>query len=116
MPRTAVLIGDMAYTAYSRNQYSLANVHVVVNGALITASARVTNCRAEERPESRDTTFDLLFEFSSNGGTLQRLYAEYIFPAAGQNWGIYLCSDENISIPAGTVRIGKRFIIKAYWS
>jgi len=116
MPRTAIYIGDYACSAYNRNKYSLTNVYVVVNGVQITASARVTNCRAEQRPESRDTTFDLLFEFSSNGGTLQRLNAVYVFPAAGQNWGIYLCSDENISIPAGTVRIGKRFIIKAYWS
>jgi hypothetical protein len=115
MPTTAVLVGDMARSAYVKNQYSLINTYVVVNGMMITANARVTNCTVVELPESRDTIFDLLFEFSSNGGTLQRLHATYVFPAAGQNWSIELCSDENISIPAGTIRIGKRFIIKAYY-
>ena len=115
MPYTAIVIGYLACEAYRMGLHSLANVYAVVNNTAITASARVTNCTVEERAESRDTIFDLLFEFSSNGGTLQRLHADYVFPAAGQNWAIALCSDENISIPAGTVRVGKRFIIRAYW-
>ena len=116
MPKIEVLTGNYACIAYRGNEASTANSYVVVNGQTVTASARITGCDFVRTADYLDTVIDILFEFSSNGGTLQRLHTTCVFPAAGQKWGIELCSDESIGIPAGTVRIGKRYIIRAYFS
>jgi hypothetical protein len=101
---------------YNRGQLTITNAEVVVSGLRLSASASILAVNIVIGSDYEDLVVDFTVTFNTTvAGTLQEISIAVRGPAIGTVTPILqFCSSENLTVPAGTVRVTKRFIIRWY--
>jgi hypothetical protein len=101
---------------YTRGQLTITNAEVVVSGLRISASASILSVSTAAESGYEDLIVDFVVTFNTSvAGTLQEISITVSGPSLkGVTPTIHFCSSEDLTVPAGTVRVTKRFIVRWY--
>lgn len=99
---------------YSRGLLSIANAQVTVSGLTLSASASILAVNTVSGDNYEDLIVDFLITFNTSvAGTLQQISIAVKGPSInGVTPTMQFCSDENITVPSGSVKLTKRFIVR----
>jgi hypothetical protein len=101
---------------HNRGQLTITNAQVVVSGLRISASASILSINTTAGDSYEDLIVDFVVTFNTSvAGTLQEISITVRGPTIKNvTPTLQFCSSENLTVPAGTVRVTKRFIVRWY--
>jgi hypothetical protein len=101
---------------YTRGQLTITNAGVVVSSIRYSASASILAVNTAAGSDYEDLIVDFTVTFNTSvAGTLQEISIAVRGPTIKSVTPILqFCSSENLTVPAGTVRVTKRFIVRWY--
>jgi hypothetical protein len=101
---------------YTRGQLTIINAEVVVSTLRISASASILSVNTVAGSGYEDLIVDFVVTFNTTvAGTLQEISIVVRGPTIKSvTPTLQFCSSENQTVPAGTVRVTKRFIVRWY--
>jgi hypothetical protein len=101
---------------YTRGQLTITDAQVVVSGLKISASASILSVNTAAGSNYEDLIIDFVVTFNTSvAGTLQEISITIRGPTIKSVTPmLQFCSSENSTVPAGTVRVTKRFIVRWY--
>jgi len=118
MPEFSTFGWNIITELYAGNKLSVSSAQVLVDAVAISASATILGISTNTGPGYEDVIIDFRVTFNAtSAGTLQQIII-YVnaSPAYMPPVSMMFCSPENQPIPAGTVQITKRHIIRFYKS
>jgi len=103
---------------YSQGKLNITSAQVTVNGTVYSASASIASVNTAAGANYVDLIIDFIINFNTpSGGTLQQINISINASISSTTTvGMIFCSSENQQVPAGTVQVTKRYIVRWYTS